>query len=54
MTKLAVSMLDETAGAVSTIQSSGELRSDLKLPTVGHTHEPTEDDAKLERDIVEG
>mmetsp|Transcript_85771 Transcript_85771/g.135469 ORF Transcript_85771/g.135469 Transcript_85771/m.135469 type:complete len:170 (+) Transcript_85771:84-593(+) len=48
-----VSMLDERSGAVSVILTSGEIKSDLNLPAFVRMGEPTEDDLKLQVEVIE-
>merc|ERR1712216_97797 len=53
-TEYALSMLDETTGAVSVITEMGELKTDLNLPTVVKVGEPTDEDVQLRNTIVKG
>merc|ERR1712110_196844 len=53
-TEHALSMLDESTGAVSVITEFGELKSDLNLPTVVKVGEPTDEDVQLQNTIVQG
>merc|ERR1712232_452321 len=52
-TECTLSMLDESTGAVSVIQATGDIKSDLNLPAYVRVGEPTEDDVKLQLEIVE-
>merc|ERR1712187_33234 len=53
-TEYLLSMLDETDGSVSVITESGELKTDLNLPTFGRICEPTTEDVQLHKSIVQG
>merc|ERR1712029_1212251 len=45
---------DEDTGEVSLLLESGETKDDLNLPTFVKVGEPTDDDSKVVKDILEG
>merc|ERR1712150_267481 len=45
---------DADSGEVSLLLDSGETKDDLNLPTFVKTGEPTEDDTKVVKEIMEG
>merc|ERR1712119_188565 len=45
---------DPNSGEVSLLLESGETKDDLNLPTFAKVGEPTEDDTKVTKDILDG